>query len=69
MTYDQFSQFMHETEEWACAPASVRAEVRTDFATRPLDRDFEDLARKIVVAVHGPHYADRVEQASGHTFH
>ena len=69
MTYDQFSEFMRQTAEWAAAPAAIRAEVRTEFATRPTDRDFEDLARRIVVSVHGPRYAGRIAQVYGRSPH
>lgn len=69
MTYDQFSEFMRQTAEWAAASPAIRAEVRTEFATRPKDRDFEDLARRIVVAVHGPRYAGRITQVYGPSLH
>ena len=65
MTYDQFSEFMRQTAEWAAASPAVRAEVRSEFASRPSDRDFEDLARRIVVSVHGPRYAGRIAQVYG----
>jgi hypothetical protein len=69
MTYEQFSEFVRQTPEWAAASCAIRAEVRTEFATRPSDRDFEDLALRVVVSVHGPHYAGRIPQVYGPSLH
>jgi hypothetical protein len=65
VTYEQFAQFMRQTPEWSAAPSSIRAQVRTELATRPYDRDFEDLARRVVISVHGPLYAARIGQVYG----
>lgn len=62
MTYEQFTQFMRQTPEWSAAPSAIRAQVRTEFAARPCERDFEDLAQRVVACVHGPRYAARIGQ-------
>jgi hypothetical protein len=63
MTYKLFSQLVRRRTKLFAALSAIRALVTSEFADTPLKRDFA--AERVVVPVHRPRYARRIDQVHG----